>query len=368
MDGMRTLVSVVGARPQFVKLAPVARALAAREGVVHRVVHTGQHYDENMSARLFEELELPAPDLNLGVGSGSHAGQTAAMLIGLEAAFTDHMPAAVVVYGDTNSTLAATLVASKMHIPVAHVEAGLRSHNRLMPEEINRLVADHCADRLYAPTPRAMSNLESEDLAGRAVLSGDVMLDALLRAMDLAESGSRMLNSLKLESGRFALVTIHRPANTSASVLEFLMRTLEDTARQHVPLVFPLHPRTRAVLDRIGYTAPAGVHLIEPLAYLDMVALLRAAAVVITDSGGVQKEAAFLHTPCLTLRSETEWIETVEIGVNRLVAGDDLASSVGEVLAAPDVFDEPTLERLREHYGTGSAAAVIVDDLVQWIS
>ncbi len=367
MDEMRTLVSVVGARPQFVKLAPVARALAAREGVVHRVVHTGQHYDENMSARLFEELELPAPDLNLGVGSGSHAGQTAAMLIGLEAAFTDYMPAAVVVYGDTNSTLAATLAATKIHIPVAHVEAGLRSHNRLMPEEINRLVADHCADRLYAPTPRAMSNLGIENLAGRAVLCGDVMLDALLRAVDLAEDRSRILNTLELEPGRFALVTIHRPANTSVGVLEFLMRTLEDTARQHLPLVFPVHPRTLAVLERMGYTAPADVHLIEPLAYLDMIALLRAAAVVITDSGGVQKEAAFLHTPCLTLRSETEWTETVEIGVNRLVAGDDLVSSVGEVLAASDLFDEPTLERLQEHYGTGNAAAVIADDLVQWL-
>lgn len=370
MPGPPKLVSVVGARPQFIKLAPVARAMAAHDGIRHLVIHTGQHYDEKMSSCFFDELELPKPDLNLGVGSGSHAEQTAVMLTRLEMAFQHETPDAVIVYGDTNSTLAATLAAAKIHVPIAHVEAGLRSFNRAMPEEINRLVADHCADRLYAPTPQAMKNLQQENLAGRAVLSGDVMFDAVQHNLELASAKSRVLESLSLEPGQFGVVTVHRPVNTTGGALEQLMGALEDVSRQYLPLLFPVHPRTRAALDQMDCQTPPGLRLVDPLAYLDMIALIRAAAVVITDSGGVQKEAAFLHTPCLTLRAETEWTETVEIGINRLVgeAGVDLSQSVGEVLNRENMFNDATLARLQEHYGDGSAAGRVVSDLIGWLA
>lgn len=365
-----TLVSVVGARPQFVKLAPISRAIERMPDVVHRVVHTGQHYDDSMSASFFEQLELPRPDLDLGVGSGSHATQTGAMLTKLESYLAEHPPQAVLTYGDTNSTLAATLAASKIHVPVAHIEAGLRSYNRAMPEEINRLVADHCSDRLYAPTPQALRNLGSENLADRAVLSGDVMLDAVLRNIDLAHAGSRALDELGLREKRFGLVTVHRPVNTGGDALAHLLDALEETAA-HLELLFPVHPRTRAMLDTLGYEPPKGLRLLGPLPYLDSILLIQHAAVVITDSGGVQKEAAFLHTPCLTMRDETEWTETVGMGVNRLVgnaASGGLADAVAAVLEAGDPFDAETLGEIRRQYGSGDAAQMIVRDCIDWLS
>mgnify|MGYP000318429297 CR=1 FL=1 len=369
--GKRTrIASVVGARPQFVKLAPIIRAAAGRDGVAHRVIHTGQHYDQNMSASFFEQLEMPAPDLDLGVGSGSHAAQTAAMLARLEEDFLDYRPDAVLVYGDTNSTLAATLAASKIHVPVAHVEAGLRSYNRKMPEEINRLVADHCGDRLYAPTPVAMRNLAAENLSGRAVFSGDVMYDAVLHNIELARRSSNVLEALSLSSGGFGLVTVHRPVNTDPEPLQSLLGQLQRVARDQLPLVFPVHPRTRAVIEQIGFRPEGGLQLVEPQPYLDNIRLIEAAAVVITDSGGMQKEAAFLETPCLTMRNETEWVETVEIGVNRLVgdAATGLADSIAEMLQARGIFDEATRRQLRECYGEGNAAGFIVDDCLAWVS
>lgn len=363
-------VSVVGARPQFVKLAPIARAIREYKALSHVVIHTGQHYDKNMSASFFEVLELPKPDLDLGVGKGSHAEQTAKMLTRLESALVASAPDAVLVYGDTNSTLAATLAASKIHVPVAHVEAGLRSFNRLMPEEINRLVADHCSDRLYAPTPQALGNLENENLGDRAVLSGDVMLDAVLHNTELADEKSTALKENGLQAGKFGLVTVHRPANTSRHELQKLLEALERTAHEHLPLVFPVHPRTRSVLEELAYEPPDVLTLLEPLAYLDCISLIRAAAVVITDSGGIQKEAAFLHTPCLTMRDETEWTETVEIGINQLVgnAAVDLVEAVGEVLRSENMFNKGTLQQLIEHYGRGEAARCIVKDCIEWIS
>jgi UDP-N-acetylglucosamine 2-epimerase len=340
------------------------------DSVIHRVVHTGQHYDDNMSTAFFEELEIPRPDLDLGVGSGSHAAQTAAMLTQLETSFSADPPDAILVYGDTNSTLAATLAAAKIHIPVAHVEAGLRSFNRQMPEEINRLVADHCADRLYAPTPKAFKNLEEENLRARAVISGDVMLDAVVYNIKLATAKSRALEKTGLEAGNFGLVTVHRPVNTTGDALPELLKALEETARRHLPLVFPVHPRTRAVLEELSYEPPKELVLLEPLPYLDNIALIQAAAVIITDSGGVQKEAAFLHTPCLTMREETEWTETVEIGVNRLVAnaGPELVEAVGEVLKSGNMFNDETLRRIQGHYGQGDAATRIVKDCIEWLS
>lgn len=365
-----SLVSVVGARPQFVKLASIARAIESRAGIVHRVVHTGQHYDDSMSAAFFEQLELPRPDLDLGVGSGSHAVQTAAMLTRLESYLESNRPTAVLTYGDTNSTLAATLAAAKIHVPVAHIEAGLRSYNRDMPEEINRLVADHCSDRLYAPTPQAMKNLAKEDLDDRAVQTGDVMLDAVLHNIELAKAKSQALDAFGLRDKRYGLVTVHRPVNTDGDALQPLLAELEATVGQ-LELILPVHPRTQAALDAMHYKAPEGLHLVGPLPYLDMILLIEHAAVVITDSGGIQKEAAFLHTPCLTMRDETEWTETVDMGVNRLVgnaAGSGLTEAVAEVLASRDPFGAKTLKEIRRQYGSGDAAEKIIGDCIDWLS
>jgi len=253
---------------------------------------------------------------------------------------------------------------------VAHVEAGLRSYNRKMPEEINRLVADHCGDRLYAPTPVAMRNLAAENLSGRAVFSGDVMYDAVLHNIELARRSSNVLEALSLSSGGFGLVTVHRPVNTDPEPLQSLLGQLQRVARDQLPLVFPVHPRTRAVIEQIGFRPEGGLQLVEPQPYLDNIRLIEAAAVVITDSGGMQKEAAFLETPCLTMRNETEWVETVEIGVNRLVgdAATGLADSIAEMLQARGIFDEATRRQLRECYGEGNAAGFIVDDCLAWVS
>ena len=370
MAGLLKLVSIVGARPQFVKIAPIVRAIEVRESAVHHIVHTGQHYDDTMSAAFFDQLDLPRPAIDLGVGSGSHAEQTARMLTGLEEYFQDARPDAVLTYGDTNSTLAATLAAAKIHIPVAHVEAGLRSFNRHMPEEINRLVADHCSDRLYAPTPRAMQNLSAENLSSRAVISGDVMLDAIRHNIELAGVKSSALRDIGLQPGEFGLVTIHRPVNTTGEALRLLLNALEETVRQHLRLVFPVHPRTRLVLNQIGYNAPDGLLIVEPMSYLDMISLIQAARLVITDSGGVQKEAAFLHTQCLTMRDETEWTETIEMGVNQLVGNDgsELVATVGACLDSSRAFDDDVELEIRRHYGAGDAAQRIIDDCLEWFA
>lgn len=370
MPNVLTLVSVVGARPQFVKLAPISRAIGALENVQHKVVHTGQHYDSNMSDAFFEQLELRAPDVNLAIGSGSHAQQTGEMLKSIEAYLESDPVDAVLTYGDTNSTLAATLAASKIHVPVAHIEAGLRSFDRAMPEEINRLVADHCGDRLYAPTPAAMENLARESLADRAILSGDVMMDAIVHNSKLASANSWILDTLKLEGDCFGLVTIHRPVNTTADALRRLLDSLEAISRKSLKLVFPAHPRTRAVLHQLDYQPPSDLLILEPLSYLDNLAMVDAAAVVITDSGGVQKEAAFLKTPCLTVRNETEWVETIELGVNRLVGADGnaLIEAVEQTLASPNPFDTETQRRLEEQFGKGDAGTRIITDCVAWLN
>lgn len=369
MSDESILLSVVGARPQFVKLAPIVRALEKHDGCTHRIVHTGQHYDDRMSAIFFEQLELPRPDIDLGVGSASQGSQTAAMLAKLEEFLLRDKPSAVLTYGDTNSTLAATLAAAKLEIPVAHVEAGLRSFNRKMPEEINRLVADHCSDRLYAPTPNAMENLEQENLSERALLTGDVMRDAINHNIGLAEEKSRALDEFGLEEGGFGLVTVHRPVNTTGTALKSLLEALEEVARHRLPLLFPVHPRTRAVLDELSYKHEARLRLVDPVPYLDVIALIKAAAVVITDSGGMQKEAAFLGTPCLTLRDETEWTETVDMGVNRLVgnSGSSLVAAMAELGGSEDVFGNRVKQQIRKHYGSGNAAEIIVRDCLGWM-
>ena len=361
-------VSIVGARPQFIKLGPVARALDAIEGVRHRVIHTGQHYDTQMSAVFFEQLALPKPELNLDVGSGGHGEQTGTMLARLEAQFEARRPRVVIVYGDTNSTLAATLAASKLHVPVAHIEAGLRSFNRRMPEEINRIVADHCGDRLYAPTPTAMKNLENENLSDRAVFSGDVMRDAVHFNREIASADSQILEELGIEAGQFGVLTVHRPVNTTREALAEILDGVGDLARKSMPVVFPVHPRTRPLLDAMDGLETSGIRLIEPVSYLDMLRLLDAAAIVMTDSGGVQKEAAFLETPCITLREETEWVETLELGVNRLVGrdGGKIRTAIAEMIDSKSIFDDRVRRSMDEMYGDGHAAAGIVADLVSW--
>jgi UDP-N-acetylglucosamine 2-epimerase len=321
-------MQVVGARPQFVKLAPVCRAIEAAKArgahIESLVVHTGQHYDPAMSDVFFDELGIPRADIDLGVGSAPHGRQTARMLEALESAIVERRPAMVLTYGDTNSTLAATLAAAKLQVPVAHIEAGLRSFNRGMPEEANRLVADHLSDLLFAPTPAAMRNLEREGLADRARQVGDVMLDAMRAFAPVALERSRVHERLGAAPGAYLVATLHRAENTPAERLAPLLAALAQAGSATRPVILPLHPRTANVIRAAGLKLPegGGLRAVEPLGYLDMLALVARAQIVLTDSGGLQKEAFFLGRPCVTLRNETEWVETVEAGGN-IVAGVD---------------------------------------------
>lgn len=309
------IMSVVGARPQFIKAAPVSRVLRRKHAEV--LVHTGQHYDDNMSDVFFRELDIPEPDINLGVGSGPHGAQTGGMMAGLEKVALEVKPDWVLVYGDTNSTLAAALVAAKLHIPLAHVEAGLRSFDRRMPEEINRVLADHVSDLLLCPTEGAVRNLTREGIERGVHLVGDVMYDAFLFNLDAARKRDGVVKKLGLAPGSFALATVHRAENTDDA--ERLRSILHGIDRSGLEVVLPLHPRTRA---RLEAPPPAHVRVLDPVGYLDMLALEEAAAVIVTDSGGVQKEAYFLGKPCVTLRDSTEWTETVEAGWNVLAGCD----------------------------------------------
>lgn len=330
---MPKLLSVVGARPQFVKLGPLARVVTQHSPAIeHIVVHTGQHYDPALSDVFFAELDLPRPDANLGVGSGSHGRQTGRMLALLEDLLIRARPDIVLTYGDTNSTLAAALVAAKLHIPVAHIEAGVRSFNRRMPEEVNRLVADHVSDLLLAPTPAAVANLDKEGLADRTVLTGDLMYDAVLAHRRRAAADTPLVCRLGLREGDYGLVTIHRAENTDdPDRLVSVLTALNAVVEQYLPLVFPVHPRTRRRIDALGtrWRPHPQLRLADPVGYLDTLALVRGARLVLTDSGGLQKEAFFLDRPVVTLREETEWVETVQWGGN-IVAG----VQPGAVLAA----------------------------------
>jgi len=317
------IVSIVGARPQFVKAAAIWRALAspAANGIRHTLIHTGQHYDERMSAVFFEELQIPAPDYNLEVGSGLHGAQTGEMLKKLEPILSEDHPDWVVLYGDTNSTLAGAVAASKLGLRLAHVEAGLRSFNRSMPEEINRIVADHLSDLLLCPTQAAVQNLGNEGLAGRAVVTGDVMYDAALAFRQLAEQRGGPLAEQWL-AGQFALATVHRAENTDdPRRLRAIVDALERVAQTICPVLLPLHPRTHKTLADLGW-APRSVTVLPPASYLDMLLLEGRARFILTDSGGVQKEAYFVKVPCITLRDETEWVETLENRCNVLAGAD----------------------------------------------
>ena len=352
---MRVL-TVVGARPQFIKAAPVSRIL--RERSTEILVHTGQHYDDAMSAGFFRELEIPAPDLNLAVGSGPHGAVTGEMLGGLERAILEREPDGVLVYGDTNSTLAGALAAAKVVYPsgarpwLAHVEAGLRSFNRAMPEERNRIVADHLSDLSLVPTVTAMGNLEREGLTERAEMVGDVMVDAYRWAVERAGDH---LPAVAREHERYVLLTLHRAENVDdAATFGRLARELDVG----LPVIFPVHPRTAAMLASGAVRLPDNVITIDPVSYLEMVALEASAHAVATDSGGVQKEAYLAGVPCITLRTETEWVETVDAGWNRL------GSDTGALASA--LADATFMRRDRprpELFGDGRAAGRIVASL-----
>jgi UDP-N-acetylglucosamine 2-epimerase (non-hydrolysing) len=317
------VLTVVGARPQFIKAFPVSRVLRRDHEEV--LVHTGQHYDESMNEVFFSELPIPEPDVNLGVGSAPHAEQTAGMLRGIDDAVVEHSPDVLLVYGDTNSTLAGALVGAKRDVGVAHVEAGLRSGDRRMPEEVNRIVTDHCADVLFAPSRRAVQTLADEGVSRQVYETGDVMYDALLAVRERARAESTVLDDVGHEDGEYVLATIHRAGNTDdPGRLQDIVDGLGAAAD---PVVLPAHPRTVEAMDRAGIadSLPASIELLDPVGYLDFVRLLDGADRVATDSGGVQKEAFYLETPCLTLREETEWLETVTSGWNVLVGTDPAA-------------------------------------------
>lgn len=365
--GIRT-VSIVGARPQFVKLSPVSRAMKrARLEIDDCIVHTGQHYDDAMSKIFFDELDIPAPTLNLGVGSGPQGRQTARMLEAIEAYLTETSPDLVIVYGDTNSTLAGALAAAKIHIPVAHVEAGLRSFNRRMPEELNRIATDHLADMLFAPTRTALQNLAAEGLQSRALLTGDVMYDAVLYYARAAGTRPGIVGDLKLAAGEYGIATIHRAENTTPDELETLLRRINEAAARFGRIIFPVHPRTLSVLqsDLLEWRPHANLVLTGPLSYLDMLALIQGANWVLTDSGGLQKEAFFLDCPCVTLRNETEWLETLQDNAN-CVAGSDgarLADKLTEIVRRPRRSYDAAPPRRDGPFGNGHAAEQIVEGI-----
>ncbi len=319
---MRVL-TIVGARPQFIKAAPVSRVLRQSHDEV--LLHTGQHYDDAMSDLFFRQLSIPAPDVNLDVGSGRHGEQTGAMLPGIEEVALQKRPDWLLVYGDTNSTLAGALVGAKLHIPVAHVEAGLRSYDRRMPEEVNRVVADHLSTLLLCPTDTAVANLAREGITEGVAVVGDVMYDAFTQNLEVARRECGVVAELGLEPGAFQLMTVHRAENVDdPDRLRSIMRGVGDSGQT---VVFPVHPRTRAAMAEHGIEPARNVKLIEPVGYFEMLALEDAAALVVTDSGGVQKEAYFAGRPCVTLRDATEWTETVAAGWNTLVGTEPAAIS-----------------------------------------
>lgn len=351
---MKTVLSVVGARPQFIKAAPLTRRIRARFTEV--LVHTGQHYDPRLSDRFFSELDIPAPDVNLGVGSAGHAEQTARMRRGLVRVGREAGPDVLLVYGDTNSTLAAALAAAELSVPLAHVEAGLRSFSPSMPEEVNRIAADHLADLCLCPTETAMEQLRSEGIGDRARLVGDVMLDGCLEARERARIG--LLDELGLAPRRYHLATVHRAENTDAP--DRLFGILEGLGKLSLPVVVPVHPRTSRAMAKLNARWPENVRAVEPVSYLENIALVSNATSVITDSGGLQKEAYFLGVRCVTLRDETEWRETVDAGWNVLtqVKPDAIVDAVERQqapVAPPDL----------DLFGGGKACDRVVDALAE---
>ena len=377
----KKILTVIGARPQIIKAAALSRAIQTHfsEQIEEILVHTGQHYDENMSAVFFEELGIPKPDYNLAVGSGSHGHMTAAMLSGLEAILEKEKPAAVVIYGDTNSTIAAALAAAKIHIPVVHIEAGLRSFNKAMPEEINRIAADHMSTLLFVPTQAGIANLTKEGFelvhqtkaridAPHVYHCGDIMYDNSLYFAQLSDQKSRIITELELNQKPFVLCTIHRDSNTDDPVaLESIFRALLALVEQtNMRVILPLHPRTRGKIQTLlnpsfqeKLSAETRIQLIEPAGFLDMIALEKNARMIVTDSGGVQKEAYFFAKPCVILREQTEWVEVVEAGAAILTGSD-----TQKILEAATQLLSQTIQTDASIFGNGRAAEFICEKII----
>ncbi len=376
------ILTIVGARPQFIKAAMVSRAMIAynqnadikpHEQITEVILHTGQHYDDNMSRIFFDQLGIPKPAYNLQVGSGSHGETTGRMLAGIEKIIVEERPDWVLVYGDTNSTLAGALAACKLHIPVAHVEAGLRSYNKRMPEEINRVLTDHVSTLLFCPTKVAVANLAKEGITENVHQVGDVMYDAALMFGELADKESDIIERLLLKKKSYYLATVHRAENTdNPQRLKNIFAAFCEIATKDCPIILPLHPRTRGILvqhgliskkdslsDEIYYPLKCSnpyVKMIVPVSFLDMVMLEKCAKVILTDSGGVQKEAYFHKVPCVTLRDETEWVETVETGANMLVGADrkNIIQTIKEYMLDEKIFVDHTI------YGDGNCGEKII--------
>lgn len=360
------IVTVVGARPQFVKAAAVSKAIEKFPEYREVLVHTGQHYDKCMSDSFFDELDMHSPSYNLGVGSGSHGFQTAEIMKLLETVLIDEKPEMVLVYGDTNSTLSAAVTASKLHIPIAHIEAGLRSFNREMPEEINRVVADHISTLLFCPTRTAVQNLEGEGITKNVFKTGDVMYDVTLQFTPKAQEKSRILRALRLHEKEYILATVHRAENTDhRERLLNIFSALNELARE-MAVVIPLHPRTRKMLHSFGYEDHLqGLVVIEPVGFLDMLSLESNAKLIATDSGGIQKEAYFQQVPCVTMRDETEWVETVEARWNKLADVD----SAADILTAVRTSLTVSAERLPIcEYGDGRASEKMVSAIESYLN
>ncbi|AND42240.1 non-hydrolyzing UDP-N-acetylglucosamine 2-epimerase [Cytobacillus oceanisediminis] len=356
---MKKIVTVVGARPQFIKLAPVSRVL--RKHFEEIIVDTGQHYDHKMAGVFFEELQIPKPDYNLQVGSGTHGYQTGEMLIKIEEILIKEKPDAVLVYGDTNSTIAGSLSSAKLHIPVIHIEAGLRSYNKKMPEEVNRVLTDHISSLLFTPTETAVNNLSSEGVTENVFNVGDVMYDAVLYNTELAKSKD-ILSQYGVQPKEYILATIHRAENTDSP--DRLTAIINQLGSLNQKVILPLHPRTKKKLEELNIVpndSTSSLQIVEPAGYLEMLALEKNASAIVTDSGGVQKEAYFAKVPCFTLRNETEWVETVHAGWNKLVnpLEDNLSSLVSEK------EEKPYIEGL---YGDGKASEKIVDKIIQFFN
>ena len=346
------ILHIIGARPQFIKAAMVSRAW--NQSGEEAILHTGQHYDENMSRLFFDELGLPEPTINLGVGSGSHAEQTSRMLTGIDDYLEKRNPDWVIIYGDTNSTLAGALCAAKRLIKTAHVEAGLRSFNRSMPEEINRVVSDALANLLFCPTVQAVENLKAEGISQGVFNTGDVMADGLFYFLKAAEEKSAILTKLGLTPKQYGLATLHRGSNVDDR--DNLAAILKGFEQINLPIIFPVHPRTHKMLEQFGLAVPDNVQMIEPLGYLDMLMMEKNADCILTDSGGIQKEAYLLGTRCITLREETEWIETITAGWNCLTGADS------SKIAARFYDFKPEGSR-PDIYGDGHAADKIIEIL-----
>ena len=347
------VLSIVGARPQFIKASPLTLALRKRHSEI--LLHTGQHYDYGMSDVFFEDLGIPAPDYHLGIGSGGHGAQTGGMLTAIEGVLEKEQPDAVIVYGDTNSTLAGALASAKLHIPVAHIEAGLRSFNRAMPEEINRVLTDHVSTWLFAPSELSRDQLAKEGIRAGVHVVGDIMYDALLLHRSRADMCSLVLDQLGLSPKSYYVATVHRAENTDRR--ENLASIFEGLGRLGKPVVMPLHPRTLKKVEEFQLSLPENVKPLEPLGYLDMLNLQSHASCILTDSGGVQKEAYYLSVPCVILRSETEWVETVTAGWNLICGTESVAIVEGVRKMEGCQAPHPNL------YGDGTTAQRIVEIL-----